>query len=99
MKTQTSTTQKFDYSNHTIAEIAHVCCANWTKLPIRGTREFDEHQAGHYLNAMFTMETIDDGYGCDTGDTTIRYFLSNVSSWRGDVARSVKAELHHRLDK
>jgi hypothetical protein len=35
----------------------------------------------------------DEMYGYDTGKSVVLYFLSNATSWRGEVARRVKAEL------
>ncbi len=46
-----------------------------------------------YLDAMRLLDLPSDSYGMDTGDSIIRYFLSNATSWRGDDARRIKAEL------
>jgi hypothetical protein len=46
-----------------------------------------------YLEAMAELNSIDDQYMYDTGRSVVLYFLSNASTWRGPVARSVKAEL------
>lgn len=51
------------------------------------------HPAGHYVNAMSDIRYITDNYFYDTARTVVMYFLSNAGSWRGDVARRVKAEL------
>lgn len=53
--------------------------------------------AAPYLDAMLTMESIDDTYGLDDGHMIVRYFLGNASSYRGDTARELKAELKRRL--
>lgn len=50
-----------------------------------------------YLNAMRSLRTIDDVYGMDSADMIVRYFLSNATTWRGDVARRVKKELKEML--
>jgi hypothetical protein len=50
-----------------------------------------------YLNAMAQLRTINDMYYEDTADSVVRYFLSNASTWRGDVARRVKKELNQML--
>jgi len=50
-----------------------------------------------YLNAMFALESIDDMYGADEGHMIIRYFLSNATTWRGETARRIKAELKDML--
>ena len=46
-----------------------------------------------YLEAMARLETVRDNYGYDDAKSIVLYFLSNATSWRGDVARRVKAEL------
>jgi hypothetical protein len=46
-----------------------------------------------YLQAMGTLDTITDSYGQDSAKGIVLYFLSNASSWRGDVAKRVKLEL------
>lgn len=50
-----------------------------------------------YLDAMSTMEKIDDNYGADSGRSIVSYFLGNAQTWRGEVARAVKSELNKRL--
>lgn len=49
--------------------------------------------AAPYLDAMSTMGNITELYGADSGASIVLYFLSNATTWRGDVARRVKAEL------
>lgn len=46
-----------------------------------------------YLDAMLDLNSIKDSYGHDSAKSIVLYFLSNASSWRGDVARRIKAEL------
>jgi hypothetical protein len=46
-----------------------------------------------YIEAMMTMDTPDDAYGCDPGREIVLYFLANANTWRGEVARRVKSEL------
>ena len=46
-----------------------------------------------YLNAMFSLDQMTDTYGADSGKSVVIYFLSNATTWRGDVARRIKAEL------
>ena len=50
-----------------------------------------------YLGAMLTLNSIDDMYMCDSAKTIVRYFLANANTWRGDVARRVKAELKEMI--
>jgi hypothetical protein len=49
-----------------------------------------------YLQAMLEIENIGDMYFADTAQSVVLYFLSNATTWRGDVARQVKAELKAR---
>ncbi len=46
-----------------------------------------------YLDAMECLRTIDDAYGMDSAKTVVLYFLCNANTWRGEVARTIKAEL------
>ena len=46
---------------------------------------------------MQGLESVKDGYECDSGRSTVNYFLSNASTWRGPVAKLVKAELKRRV--
>jgi len=50
-----------------------------------------------YLEAMGDLDSIEDDYYYDTGRSVVRYFLANASTWRGDTARRVKAELKGML--
>lgn len=62
--------------------------ASWTKV---------SPYAEPYLSAMEQLTNITDSYGCDDADGIVRYFLSNASGWRGDVARRIKDELKSML--
>ena len=46
-----------------------------------------------YLSAMAGLDSIDDHYGYDDARSIVLYFLSNASSWRGENAKRIKAEL------
>ena len=46
-----------------------------------------------YLDAMGTMETIEEDYGMDSGHSIVIYFLANAGTWRGPDAKRIKAEL------
>jgi len=46
-----------------------------------------------YLDAMTTLNSINDKYGWDSADSIVRYFLSNATTWRGEDAKRIKAEL------
>lgn len=55
--------------------------------------------AAPYLSAMSTLEHVDDRYGYDTGRSIVAYFLSNATTWRGDDARRIKAELRAMIKR
>ena len=67
-----------------IHAIADEIIKDWTK-PYFG--------AVPYLGAMRFLHTVDDTYGYDDARTVILYFMSNATTWRGETARRVKAEL------
>lgn len=50
-----------------------------------------------YIQAMATMTSISEHYGLDTGRSIVTYFLSNATTWRGEDARRIKAELKSML--
>lgn len=50
-----------------------------------------------YLDALSTLGTVDDAYGMDSGKSIVAYTLSNLTSYKGETARAVKAELKARL--
>jgi len=69
-------------------EIAHSIRADWKKVYFG---------AVPYLEAMGSLRSLDDDYGMDSGRSIVQYFLANASTWRGDIARQIKAELKRRL--
>lgn len=71
-----------------LSTIANEITENWAK-PYFG--------AVPYLQAMLSLDKISDKYGYDDGRSIVRYFLANAQSWRGDVAKRVKAELKGTL--
>ena len=50
-----------------------------------------------YLKAMSTLTDINQQYGYDSAESVVRYFLSNATTWRGEHARRIKAELKDML--
>ena len=75
--------------NLSICELAEMISRDWGSKVNYGARP--------YLQAMYSLNSVDDDYGYDTGKSIVLYFLSNASSWRGDLARAVKAELKRRV--
>ena len=73
--------------NKTIAEIAAI---------IRRDRKKVNFAAKPYLNAMDCLSDINHQIGFDSGKSVVLYFLSNASTWRGEIAKAVKLELKNR---
>ena len=46
-----------------------------------------------YLDAMCSIDKIDEMYGYDSAKSVVIYFLGNAKSFKGDDARRLKAEL------
>lgn len=70
--------------SRTLSQIAREIRTDWKK-PYFG--------AVPYIGAMSSLGSINDTYGADDAKSIVLYFLSNASSWRGEVAKRVKAEL------
>jgi hypothetical protein len=73
-----------------ISTIARDISRDWIK---------PNYAAVPYLEAMQSLNLITDKYYYDPGDMVVRYFLSNASSWKGDKAREIKAELKAMLKR
>jgi hypothetical protein len=50
-----------------------------------------------YVTPMKSLESLSDTYGADSAESIVLYALSNLTSWRGETARRVKAELNGML--
>jgi hypothetical protein len=50
-----------------------------------------------YLDAMSTLNSVDDKYYEDSGKDIVLYFLANATTWRGDDARRIKRELNQMI--
>ena len=72
----------------TLSEIAQEIKRDWKQV---------NYAARPYLWAMGSFNTVDDTFGFDSARSVVLYFLSNASSWRGEVAKRVKAELKAHL--
>jgi hypothetical protein len=75
-------------ANRPLYEIAADIRAHWAKV---------NYAAKPYLDAMDQLNLITDKYYMDDADSIVRYFLGNATSWRGEDARRVKAELKGML--
>lgn len=50
-----------------------------------------------YLDAMATLESVNDSYYVESGKAMVAYFLANAGGWRGEHAKRIKAELKGML--
>lgn len=50
-----------------------------------------------YLEALECMDSPQGAFGADSGREIVLYFLSNATTWKGEVARRIKAELKEAL--
>lgn len=71
-----------------IHEIAADIYAAWPKV---------NFAAAPYLDAMQSLDSIDDPYFQDEGRDIVQRFLGNASSFRGEDAKRLKAELRAML--
>lgn len=71
-----------------IYEIAKDIRKDWKKM---------NPHAVPYFRAMESLDTIEDRFMFDSADMIVRYFLSNATTWRGEKAREIKAELNAML--
>ena len=67
-----------------ISAIARDIRSDWKKV---------NFAAAPYLQAMLSIDDHCPNYGNDSGDSIGRYFLCNASSYRGEKAKALKAEL------
>lgn len=69
-----------------IRKIALDICNDWTP-------EKMYFGARPYVQAMLSLDSVDDIYGCESGDMIVRLFLANAQTWRGETANRIKKEL------
>lgn len=67
-----------------IATIANEIRKDWKNV---------NYAARPYLDAMSSLNNMSDYYGADSAYSVIAYFLSNAATWKGEVAKAIKAEL------
>lgn len=71
--------------------------ADEIRRDLRATGQKVPFGAAPYLDAMSTMDSINDNYFEDSGASIVAYLLGNLSSYKGETARIVKAELNRRF--
>jgi hypothetical protein len=62
-------------------------------LDIRRDWHKVNYAAAPYLEAMQSLDQITDRYLYDSAASVVRYFLANAAAWRGETAKTIKAEL------
>jgi len=50
-----------------------------------------------YLDAMRSVASVDDRYYAESARGLVLYFLANASTWRGEHAKRIKAELKEMI--
>jgi hypothetical protein len=71
-------------NTRTISAIARDIQNDWKKV---------NYAAAPYLSAMLSLQSLESSFGYDSGESIVRYFLCNASSYRGEKAKALKAEL------
>jgi len=69
-----------------ISQIAQIIVQDWKKV---------NFAAKPFLKAMLSLNTLEDDYGNESAESVVRRFLSNAGSWRGEIAKQVKAKLRN----
>jgi hypothetical protein len=88
LKPKVSTQDITDLKNKSLSDIAQIIRRDWAKV---------NYAAKPYLDAMVSLSSINDSYGCDEGRSIVAYFLANAGTWRGEVAKAVKKELNAQI--
>jgi len=71
-------------TKRTLPEIVSEIRKDWKKV---------NFGAVPYLKSMGQLNSVNDNDGMDSGKMIVLYFLSNASTWRGETAKRIKAEL------
>lgn len=71
------------------------------EIAIEIERECSDKQwyyyAEAYVTPMKSLESLSERYYEDSAESIVMYALANLTSWRGDTARRIKAELNGML--
>ncbi len=68
----------------TISTIAREISREWKNV---------NYAAKPYLEAMRSLDSVNDSYYQDSAKSVVSYFLCNASGYRGDAAKAHKAAL------
>ena len=89
-------TQKIVILGRPLYVIAIEIRKDWKK-EVSGTK-LSPH-AEPYLNAMQSLDKITENFGWDSGREIVARFLGNATSWKGENAKRIKAELNAMLKR
>ena len=71
------------------------------EIAIEIERECSDKQwyyyAEAYVTPMKSLESMSDRFYEDSAESIVSYALANLTSWRGETARAIKAELNGML--
>lgn len=85
-------TQPYNFAEWTIAQLAVLINDDWRK---QGKGVY--FGAKPYLQAMYSLQSVNDNYGMDSGKSIVNYFLANAQTWKGETAKAIKKELNKRV--
>ncbi|MGJ1269504.1 hypothetical protein ACR78G_20085 [Sphingobacterium spiritivorum] len=71
-----------------IGQIAAMITQDWKKIYFG---------ALPYLQAMKSLNSIQDSYYNESAKTVVTYFLANARTYRGEKARQIKAKLNQMI--
>lgn len=71
-----------------IGQIAVIIAQDWKKIYFG---------AVPYLQAMKSLNSIQDSYYDESAKTVVTYFLANARTYRGEKARQIKAKLNQMI--
>lgn len=89
LKTSLSDYTHYHLEDCDLSNIAAIIKNDWRRTSPGGVN----YAAKPYLDAMSVMTTVKDNYGAEDGKTIVTYALCNMSTWKGEVAKLVKAHL------
>lgn len=81
---QTESPARKHMKTRPLYEIAAEISYTWPRI---------NYAARPYLQAMSHLGSVHEQYLTESAKSVVLYFLSNASSWRGEDARRIKAEL------
>lgn len=90
------TTQQSEIITRLVARLPELTICDIAALIRKDWGAKVNYAAKPYLEAMYELDSVDGNYGADSGKTIIIYFLSNASTYRGETAKMIKAELKRR---